>query len=54
MNKKRHNFLKEICLTALFVDKSIKFAAAVDNKGFNKGFKDNNTLIKSSIFIYII
>jgi len=46
-------------LTALSVDKSIKFAAVVDNKGkllageYNskhRSFKDNNTLIKSSIF----
>jgi hypothetical protein len=59
MTKKEHNFLKEICLTALSVDKTVKFAAAVDNKGkmlageYNnkhRSSNNNNTLIKSSIF----
>jgi hypothetical protein len=59
INKKEHNFLKKICLTALSVDKSLKFAAAVDNNGKllagecnnkHRFFKNNNTLIKSSIF----
>ena len=56
---KEHNFLKEICLTALCLDKNVKFVGAVDNKGkllageFNKYkfFGNSDTLtIKSSIF----
>jgi hypothetical protein len=56
---KEHNFLKEICLTALCLDKNVKFVGAVDNNGkllageFNKYkfFGNNDTLtIKSSIF----
>lgn len=59
ISKKEHSFLKKICLTALSVDKSLKFAAAVDNNGKllagecnnkHRFFKNNNTLIKSSIF----
>ena len=59
MNLKEHNFLKEISLTALCLDKNIKFVGAVDNNGkllageFNKYkfFGNNDTLtIKSSIF----
>ena len=60
ISKKEHSFLKKICLTALSVDKSLKFAAAVDNNGkllageYNRRqfFKNiNNTvMIKSSIF----
>jgi hypothetical protein len=56
---KEHNFLKEICLTALCLDKNVRFVGAVDNKGkllageFNKYkfFGNNDTLtIKSRIF----
>ena len=59
MSTKEHYFLKEICLNALCLDKSVKFVAAVDNKGkllaaeFNKYkfFGNNDTLnIKSSFF----
>ena len=59
MNLKEHNFLKEISLSALCLDKNIKFVGAVDNNGklltgeFNKHkfFGNNDTLmIKSSIF----
>jgi hypothetical protein len=56
---KEHNFLKEICLSALCLDKSVKFVGAVDNCGkllageFNKYkfFGNTDTLtVKSSIF----
>ena len=59
MSTKEHYFLKEICLNVLCLDKSVKFVAAVDNKGkllaaeFNKYkfFGNNDTLnIKSSFF----
>ena len=59
MTIKEHNFLKEICLTALCLDKNVKFVGAVDNKGkllageFNKYkfFGNSDALtIKSSIF----
>ena len=59
MSIKEHNFLKETCLTALCLDKNVKFVGAVDNNGkllageFNKYkfFGNNDTLtIKSSIF----
>jgi hypothetical protein len=58
LTENEHNFLKEICLTALSADKNVGFVAVVDNKGkllaggFNKSsfFKSNNTLIKSSAF----
>jgi hypothetical protein len=56
---KEYNFLKETCLTALCLDKNVKFVGALDNNGkllageFNKYkfFGNNDTLtIKSSIF----
>ena len=58
LTENEHNFLKEICLTALSADKNVGFVAVVDNKGkllageFNKSsfFKSSNTLIKSSTF----
>ena len=59
MTLKEHNFLKEICLSALCLDKNVKFVGAVDCCGkllageFNKYkfFGNNDTLtVKSSIF----
>jgi hypothetical protein len=56
---KEHNFLKEICLSALSLDKNVKFVGAVDSDGkllageFNKYkfFGNNDTLtVKSSLF----
>jgi hypothetical protein len=56
---KEHNFLKEICLNALCLDKNVKFVGAVDSYGkllageFNKYkfFGNNDSLtVKSSIF----
>jgi hypothetical protein len=56
---KEHNFLKEICLSALCLDKNVKFVGAVDSDGkllageFNKYkfFGNNDTLtVKSSLF----
>jgi len=56
---KEHDFLKEICLSALCLDKNVKFVGAVDNCGkllageFNKYkfFGNTDTLtVKSSIF----
>ena len=59
MTLKEHNFLREISLSALCLDKNIRFAGAVDSNGkllageFNKYkfFGNKETLtIKSSIF----
>ena len=59
MTLKEHNFLKEICLNALCLDKNVKFVGAVDSYGkllageFNKYkfFGNNDSLtVKSSIF----
>ena len=59
MTLKEHNFLKEICLSALSLDKNVKFVGAVDSNGkllageFNKYkfFGNNDTLtVKSSLF----
>ena len=59
MTLKEHNFLKEICLSALSLDKNVKFVGAVDSDGkllageFNKYkyFGNNDTLtVKSSLF----
>ena len=59
MTLKEHDFLKEICLSALCLDKNVKFVGAVDSCGkllageFNKYkfFGNNDTLtVKSSIF----
>jgi hypothetical protein len=56
---KEHDFLKEICLNALCLDKNVKFVGAVDSYGrllageFNKYkfFGNNDSLtVKSSIF----
>jgi hypothetical protein len=56
---KEHNFLREICLSALCLDKNVKFVGAVDSDGkllageFNKYkfFGNNDTLtVKSSLF----
>jgi hypothetical protein len=50
---KEHNFLKEICLTALSVDKSIKFAAVVDNKGKLLA-GEYNSMLQVQITTYLI
>ena len=59
MSLKEHNFLREICLSALCLDKNVKFVGAVDSEGkllageFNKYkfFGNNDTLtVKSSLF----
>ena len=59
MTLKEHDFLKEICLSALSLDKNVKFVGAVDSDGkllageFNKYkfFGNNDTLtVKSSLF----
>lgn len=59
MSTKERNFLKEICLSALCLDNSVKFVGAVDSNGkllaggFNKyKFFGNNAIltIKSSFF----
>jgi hypothetical protein len=56
---KEHNFLREICLSALCLDKNVKFVGVVDSDGkllageFNKYkfFGNNDTLtVKSSLF----
>jgi hypothetical protein len=56
---KEHSFLREICLSALCLDKNVKFVGAVDSDGkllaaeFNKYkfFGNNDTLtVKSSLF----
>ena len=61
MSTKEHTFLKEICLNALCLDKSVKYVGAVDTDGkllageFNKYkfFGDNDTLTIKSIFFYL-
>lgn len=61
MSTKEHTFLKEICLSALCLDKSIKFVGAVDSDGkllageFNKYkfFGNNDTLTIKSSFFYL-
>jgi hypothetical protein len=61
VSTKEHNFLKEICLSALCLDKSVKFVGAVDSNGkllagdFNKYkfFGDNDTLTLKSSFFYL-
>ena len=58
---KELNFLKEICLSALCLDKSVKFVGAVDSNGkllfgaFNKYkfFGNNDTLTIKSSFFYL-
>ena len=59
MTLKEHNFLREICLSALCLDKNVKFVGVVDSDGkllageFNKYkfFGNNDTLtVKSSLF----
>ena len=60
LTRKEHNFLKEICLTALSVDKNVRFVAIADNNGKllagecnkNQFLKNNSTMIKSSIFYF--
>jgi hypothetical protein len=56
---KEHNILREICLSALCLDKNVKFVGVVDSDGkllageFNKYkfFGNNDTLtVKSSLF----
>ena len=61
MSTKEHTFLKEICLSALCLDKSVKFVGAVDSDGkllageFNKYkfFGNNDTLTIKSSFFYL-
>ena len=61
MSTEEHNFLKEICLSALCLDKSVKFVGAVDSDGkllaggFNKYkfFGNNDTLTIKSGFFYL-
>ena len=61
MGTKEHTFLKEICLSALCLDKSVKFVGAVDSDGkllageFNKYkfFGNNDTLTIKSSFFYL-
>jgi hypothetical protein len=58
---KEYTFLKEICLSALCLDKSVKFVGAVDSDGkllageFNKYkfFGNNDTLTIKSSFFYL-
>jgi hypothetical protein len=58
---KEHTFLKEICVSALCLDKSVKFVGAVDSDGkllageFNKYkfFGNNDTLTIKSSFFYL-
>ena len=61
MSTKEHTFLKEICLSALCLDKSVKYVGAVDSDGkllageFNKYkfFGNNDTLTIKSSFFYL-
>jgi hypothetical protein len=61
VSTKEHTFLKEICLSALCLDKSVKFVGAVDSDGkllageFNKYkfFGNNDTLTIKSSFFYL-
>ncbi len=61
MSTKEHTFLKEICVSALCLDKSVKFVGAVDSDGkllageFNKYkfFGNNDTLTIKSSFFYL-
>ena len=61
MSTKEHIFLKEICVSALCLDKSVKFVGAVDSDGkllageFNKYkfFGNNDTLTIKSSFFYL-
>ena len=61
MTTKEYTFLKEICLSALCLDKSVKFVGAVDSDGkllageFNKYkfFGNNDTLTIKSSFFYL-
>jgi hypothetical protein len=61
VSTKEHTFLKEICLSAVCLDKSVKFVGAVDSDGkllacgFNKYkfFGNNDTLTIKSSFFYL-
>jgi hypothetical protein len=61
VSTKEHIFLKEICVSALCLDKSVKFVGAVDSDGkllageFNKYkfFGNNDTLTIKSSFFYL-
>jgi hypothetical protein len=61
VSTKEHAFLKEICLSAVCLDKSVKFVGAVDSDGkllaggFNKFkfFGNNDTLTIKSSFFYL-
>jgi hypothetical protein len=61
VSTEEHNFLMEICLSALRLDKSVKFVGAVDSDGkllaggFNKYkfFGNNDTLTIKSGFFYL-
>jgi hypothetical protein len=61
VSTKEHTFLKEICLSAVCLDKSVKFVGAVDSDGkllaggFNKFkfFGNNDTLTIKSSFFYL-